>query len=95
MECVFEFILELVLEGSVEVTKSTSVPKYIRYPLIAIILLFFLAVIGVIFWTGIIALKYNAIVGISLILIGLVMSIMSVMKFKKVYLTKMKTNRCK
>lgn len=89
MECVFEFILELVLEGSVEVTKSTSVPKYIRYPLIVMISLFFLAVIGVIFWTGIIALKYNIVVGISLILIGLVMSIMSVMKFKKVYLTKM------
>ncbi len=88
MEYIFEFILELVLEGSIEVSKSKKIPKYIRYPLIVIISLFFLAVIGLIFLAGILSLKENIYLGIFVILIGLFMFIMSIMKFRKTYLTK-------
>ncbi len=91
MECLFEFILELVLEGSLEVSKSNKIPKYIRYPLIVIISLFFIAVIGLIFLAGIISLKKNILVGIIFILMGFVIFIMSVLKFRKTYLGK-KTN---
>lgn len=88
MEYIFEFILELVFEGSIEVSKSNKVPKYIRYPLMVIILLFFIAVIGLIFWVGILSLKENILLGILLILIALFMFIMSVIKFRKTYLYK-------
>lgn len=88
MECIFEFILELVLEGGIEVSKSKSVPKFIRYPLIVIITLFFIAVIGLIFFAGILSLKENILVGIIFILIGVFMLIMSVIKFRKIYLVK-------
>ena len=88
MEYIFEFILELVLEGSIEVSKSSKIPKYVRYPLIGIISLFFIAVIGLIFFTGILSLKENIILGILLILVGLLLLIMSVIKFRKIYLTK-------
>ena len=88
MEYIFEFILELVLEGSIEVSKSNKIPKYIRYPLIVIIALFFIAVIGLIFLVGILSLKENIFLGILFILIGLFMFIMSVIKFRKTYLIK-------
>lgn len=88
MEYVFEFILELVFEGGIEVSKNNNIPKYIRYPLIIIISLFFIAVIGLIFFVGILSLKENMFLGICFILIGLFMLIMSVIKFRKTYFSK-------
>ncbi len=89
MEDIFEFILELVLEGSIEVSKSKKVPKYIRYPLIGIISLFFIAIIGLVFLAGILSLKENIFFGIFLILAGLFLLIMSIVEFRKTYLNKM------
>lgn len=86
MEFIFEFILELVLEGSIEASKSSKIPKYIRYPLIVIISLFFVAIIGLVIFAGILSLKENILLGILFILIGLFMLIMSVIKFRKTYL---------
>lgn len=88
MEYVFEFILELVLEGGIEISKSNKISKYIRYPLIAIIALLFLTVIGLIFFTGILSMKENIFLGIVLIFLGLLMLIMSIIKFRKTYLIK-------
>lgn len=90
MEYVFEFILELVLEGSIEISKNRKIPKYVRYPLIAIIALFFITVIGLILLAGILSLKKNFLLGIFFIFIGLLLFIMSVIKFKKTYLIKIK-----
>lgn len=36
----FEFILELVVEGSIEISKNKKINKWIRYPLIALIIIF-------------------------------------------------------
>lgn len=88
MEYLIEFILELVFEGSIEVSKSKKIPKFIRYPLIVIISLFFIIVIGLIFLAGIVSLKKNALIGMFLISIGIFMIIMSVIEFKKTYLIK-------
>ncbi len=88
MEYIFEFIMELVLEGGIEVSKSSKIPKYIRYPLIGILSLFFIAVIGLVFFTGILSLKENIPSGVFLILVGLFLLIMSVTRFRKAYLTK-------
>lgn len=88
MEYLFEFLLELILEGSVEASKNSKVPRYVRYPLIALIVLFFVAVIGLIFLAGFISLKDNKILGLLLILLGAYMLIMSIVKFRKIYLIK-------
>lgn len=90
MDFVFELILELIFESSIEVSKSHKVSKYIRYPLIILIVLFFIAVIGLIFFTGIICLKENIFLGILFILFGILMTIMSIVEFRKTYLTKIK-----
>ncbi len=88
MEYIFEFILELVLEGSIEVSTNSRIPKYIRYPLIVILFLFFIAVIGFVLFTGILSLKENILLGMFLILVGLFLLIMSIVKFRKAYLIK-------
>jgi len=88
MEYIFEFVLELVLEGSIEVSQNKKIPKYVRYPLIAIVVLFFIAVIGLVFLAGVLSIKENIFIGIFFILIGLFMLIMSVIKFRKTYLIK-------
>lgn len=88
MEFIIEFIIDFLFESSIEVSKDKKVPKYIRYPLIAIISLFFIVIIGLIFYTGIIVLKESIIAGIILILIGLYMFIAGIIKFRKVYLSK-------
>ncbi len=88
MGYIFEFMIELVLEGCIEVSKSRKIPNYIRYPLIGILSLFFIAVIGLVFIAGILLLKENIPSGILLILVGLFLLIMSAIRFRKTYLTK-------
>ncbi len=88
MELIIEFIFELIFEGSIEISKSNKIPKWIRYPLIVIIALFFIAIIGTILLGGVLSLKENIFIGIFLILVGLFMLIMSILKFKEIYLIK-------
>lgn len=88
MEYVIELILELVLEGSIEASKNNGIPKYIRYPLIGLITLFFISIIVVIFFTGILLLKDNVLAGIIIICIGIFMLISCIIKFRKTYLNK-------
>lgn len=95
MEYIFEFILELIFESSVELSQSSKVPKYIRYPLIGFVVLFFIIVIGLIFWTGFLSLKENIILGIFFFAIGLLLLIMSVIKFRKTYLNKINKEKLK
>ncbi len=90
MEFIIELILDLLLEGSIEASKSEKVPKPIRYILIALISLFFLAVIGLIIFLGIDALKNNKLAGIIVISMGVLLLILAIMKFKKIYLKKKK-----
>jgi hypothetical protein len=87
MEFIFEVIVELILDGSIEMSKSSKVPNYIRYPLIAIISVFWIAVIGIIFLAGVISLRINIGLGLLLILIGLYTAVIGIVKFRKIYLS--------
>jgi len=90
MEFIFEFILELVFQGGTEVSKSNKIPKYIRYPLIGIISLFYIAVIGFLIFAGIISFNNNIVLGIFLIVIGVLFLIISAIEFRKTYKIKSK-----
>lgn len=93
MEFIFEFLAELILEGTIEITKNTKVPKIIRYPLILLIILLFLTVSLLIIFGGVLAYqKINKIYGILFIIIGIIFLIASVIKFKKIYLIKKISN---
>ncbi len=54
MDLILEFIFDLVLESSMEIAKDKKIKKWIRYPLAFLLSLFIIAVIGTIFFVGII-----------------------------------------
>ncbi len=84
----FELILELLLDGGAKVSKNKKFPKIIRYPIIAVILLFFIAVIGAIVLAGIYAFGQNIFVGILLIAFGLFFAAICITRLRKFYFGK-------
>lgn len=87
MELIFEVLVDLILEGTIEISKNIKVPKVIRYPLIFLITLLFAGVILIILFTGVLAYqKINKIGGIILVIVGIIFLITSIIKFKKIYL---------
>lgn len=91
METLFEIFIELIIDGTIEISKNYKVPKFIRYPLIFLIILLFIGVISIVFFTGILAYqKINKICGILFIVIGFILLVASIIKFKSVYLEKRK-----
>ena len=52
MDLLIEIILELILEGSIEISSNRKVPKWIRYPLILILTILFSIIIVGIFILG-------------------------------------------
>lgn len=91
MEILFEILVELILEGTFEISKNRKVPKFIRYPLIFLIVLLFLGVAVLIFYTGVLVYqKINKFCGIFLIVLGIAFVIGAILNFKKEYLRKKK-----
>lgn len=86
MDFLFALLFELISEGTVELSKSAKVPKYIRCLLIGIIVLFFIAIIGIVLIAGLVSLEYNFFFGIIIIVLALFMLVMGIIKFKKTYL---------
>lgn len=90
MEYVFEFLLELLLEGSIEASKSKKVPKPLRYFLIGFILLFFAGVIFLVIFAGFMVVDENFLLGATFIAIGVFMAVAGILRFHKDYVTKSK-----
>lgn len=86
MDFLFELLFELIAEGTVALSKSAKVPNFIRYLLIGIIVLFFVAVIGITLIAGFWALKEHLLLGLLIIALALFMLVMGIVKFKKTYL---------
>lgn len=90
MDLVIEFLMELLFEGAMEVSKNRKVSNWIRYPLIILIVLLFGLVIFGIFILGVAARKANLLLSVLLIALSIFMLVASILKFKKVYLEKKK-----
>lgn len=93
MEFIFELLFELVLDGTIELSKSVKVPLPIRIILTILIALFYLAFIGLILLIGISTYKDNQIGGIIIILIDILIMIICVKAFVKIYLKRQDVNR--
>lgn len=85
MEYIIELLVELLLDGKFEITDKKSTPKWLKYPLILIILFIILGIIAIIILTGILTTKEIPLLGILLIIIGLTFLIYSIIKFKHIY----------
>lgn len=92
MDDLIEFILELLLEGGVELGSNKKVTKWIRYPLIFIISILFLLVVALIFYLGIWIYKESIALSIAFIILSVAMLYGSINKFKKIYLEKKENN---
>ena len=90
MEYLIEFVLELLLDCGLEATKSNKVPKPIRYIILGFILLVFLFVIGLIYFTAFLILKQSIIACIFCFLLATFMLISIITKLKKEYSKKIK-----
>lgn len=88
MDDIIEFILELILEGTIEISSNKKVPKWIRYPLIALTLLFFAIVTFGLIIIGIFMSKENIYIGIFFIIIGLILLVAGIIKIDKIYIEK-------
>lgn len=86
MDFIFELLFELIFEGALSVSSNKKVSKFIRYPLIAFMILFFLGVIGGIFVLGIFSLKKSVIGGIFVIFVSVMLFTMATVKFIKTYI---------
>lgn len=85
MDLLVEFILELILEGSIEIVKIKKIPKFIRYPILGLIILFFSTIIFGLIILGILFLKKNILFGLFIIILGLIFLISSIFKIKTQY----------
>lgn len=86
MEFVFELILELFLEGSMEISKNKKISKWIRYPVLALVVLFFVTVLALIFLVGIMMFSTNILASLFVIGVGLIMLVGTILKFRRMYL---------
>lgn len=85
MDFIIELVLDLLLEGGMEACKSTWVPKFIRYPLAALILLFFAAVTGLVLYAGAGMVKEGSLGGIFFLALGLLMVVFVCGKVRELY----------
>lgn len=88
MEDLVEFVLDLVLEGGLEMTKNENIPKVVRYIILGIILLLFIFIIGIIYLTAFLILKQSIIGFAFFFLLATFMIVSMVIKFKKEYIKK-------
>lgn len=83
MEILFEFIFELLFEGSVEVAKSRKAPRWIRYPIIALLSLCIIAVVLLFFVLGIFLIIKNESYSLFLGLVFLIIDVLFVVSIIK------------
>lgn len=88
MEFLAEILFELIFEGCFELSSNKKLPKYIRYPFIVLIVLFFLTVILGLIFLGFMILDKTVLGGVFIILVGILLGIGSIIKFKKIYVEK-------
>lgn len=84
MEFIIELLLDLVIEGSIELSSNNKTPKWLRYPLAIFIILFFTIVIIGLFILGIFILNKDTFAGIFVIAVSLVMAVSIIIKVRMV-----------
>lgn len=88
-------ILDIVLDGGISISSNKKISKWIRYPLIVFIILFFLLVIGGLTFIGICNFKTNIYLSIFLIMCSLLLLIACIIKFRDTYLKKVDSKKIK
>lgn len=80
MDEILEFLIDIVLEGSIEGAKSKKVPMFLRVILCIIVVVIFSIVLFLFFALGIKSLETSILMGLFLIGIGLMLLIVGLRK---------------
>lgn len=84
MDILLEFLLELVVEGSLELGTSRRVPKPVRIAALLVFAVFWCAVIGLLIFTGVLLTKSVGILpGLPLFLIAALCVWKTISAFRK------------
>lgn len=86
MDLIFEILLDLIIEGCIETSSNKKVPKVIRYPLIVLIVSFFLSVIFGLAFIGIFLWSKNIYASSFIILVSLILLTAAIYRLKKIYM---------
>lgn len=85
MDDLIEFFIELLIDGSIEISKSKKVPKWIRYPIIIVLILLFSLIFLLLIYFGLSLLKESIIFGSIILLITFILLVSGIKKIKKIY----------
>lgn len=86
MDFIIELVIELLLEGSIEISSNKKVSKWIRYPLILFIVTLFAGIILLMLYLSFSLLNKNALAAILILIISVFMLISAINKLKKIYI---------
>lgn len=75
MDFLIEFLGELLIEGSMELATNKKISKWIRYPLIMLLSIFYSIIIFEILYLGLKLMHENIIISMILILISILLLI--------------------
>lgn len=92
MDILFELFLELIVDGVIETSGNKKLSRWIRYPLIALVVLFFGAVIALIFYLALGLSSDEPVASVIFSLMGLFLLVGTVLKFRKQYFAKRSGN---
>ena len=92
MDILFFFFLELIVDGVIETSGNKKLSRWIRYPLIALVVLFFGAVIALIFYLALGLSSNEPVASVIFSLLGLFLLVGTVLKFRKLYFVKRTDN---
>lgn len=88
MDFLIELVLDLIFEGSIELSNNKKVPKWIRYVLITFIILVFVTVSLLFLLVSILLIKETLIGSLVFFIIFIVFIVCGIKKFRKMYLEK-------
>lgn len=86
MDYLIEILIELILEGSFELSKTKKTPNWLRYPLIIIVMLIFIGTSAILLITGYLGLKDVPILGVLILILAITFIIVCIKKFKHIYI---------
>ena len=86
MELIFEFIAEIVSELIFEGSRNSKINKFIRYPLIALVIAFFSGAIFLMIFLSVKLWKENIAGAVFFLAVGILMLVASIKAFKKEYI---------
>ncbi len=90
MEFILEVVFELIFEGIEEISTNKKISKWIRYPLIVVIVAFYLLLIGLFFALGVDMFSENKLGSLLMIALAIFMFVICAVAFRKLYLKKNK-----